>query len=121
MPSRPVARTWHRPSRSNSSWHRIGRRYPNAAGTNPRPPISLLDASAERRITPDLLARVELRDLTDERAEFIAGPSLGTTSVEPTGRTGGRRPAELLDPAVHVDREIFRRRANPQTGIHLKR
>ena len=27
-------------------WHRIGRRFPNSAGTNPRPAFSLLDARA---------------------------------------------------------------------------
>ena len=61
-------------------WRRIGRRYPNAAGTNPRPPISLVDVAGERRLTEYLLARAEVRDLTDERAEFIAGyPTPGRT------------------------------------------
>jgi iron complex outermembrane receptor protein len=61
-------------------WRRIGRRYPNASGTNPRPAISLLDFAAERRITDYLLARAEVRDLADERAEFIAGyPTPGRT------------------------------------------
>ena len=32
-------------------WRRIGRRFPNAAGTNPRPAISLLDLAAERPLT----------------------------------------------------------------------
>jgi outer membrane cobalamin receptor len=61
-------------------WRRIGARYPNASGTNPRPPISLLDVAAERRLTPDLLARAEVHDLADARAEFIAGyPTPGRT------------------------------------------
>ena len=68
------------PWRLDLRWHRIGRRYPNAAGTNARPPISLLDASLERRVTQDLVARAEVRDLADARAEFIAGyPTPGRT------------------------------------------
>jgi iron complex outermembrane receptor protein len=61
-------------------WRRIGERYPNAAGTNPRPPISVLDLSVERRLGTHLTARAEMRDLTDVRAEFIAGhPTPGRT------------------------------------------
>ncbi|HYC34060.1 MAG TPA: TonB-dependent receptor [Gemmatimonadales bacterium] len=61
-------------------WRRIGRRFPNAAGTNPRPSITLLDFAAERRLAEYLVARAEVRDLTDERAEFIAGyPTPGRT------------------------------------------
>jgi vitamin B12 transporter len=61
-------------------WRRIGERFPNAAGTNPRPPISLLDLSLERRLGTQVTARAEARDLTDARAEFIAGyPTPGRT------------------------------------------
>ncbi|HEX6105477.1 MAG TPA: TonB-dependent receptor plug domain-containing protein, partial [Gemmatimonadales bacterium] len=61
-------------------WRRIGLRYPNAAGTNPRPPITLLDLTVARRLAPDLGARAEVRDLADARAEFIAGhPTPGRT------------------------------------------
>lgn len=54
-------------------WHHVGRRFPNSAGTNPRPAFSLLDLGLERQIAAGLSARGEIRDLTDTRAEFIAG------------------------------------------------
>lgn len=54
-------------------WHRIGRRFPNSAGTNPRDAFALLDAGVERRLGGGLALRGEVRDLTDERAEFLAG------------------------------------------------
>ncbi len=54
-------------------WHRIGRRFPNSAGTNPRPAFSLLDLGLERRLGAGLGLRGEIRDLTDRRAEFLAG------------------------------------------------
>lgn len=53
-------------------WHRIGRRFPNSAGTNPRPAFSLLDLGLERRLGAGLGLRGEVRDLTDRRAEFLA-------------------------------------------------
>ena len=53
-------------------WHRIGRRYPNSAGTNPRPAFSLMDAGLERRLGAGLALRGEIRDLWDVRAEFLA-------------------------------------------------
>ena len=31
-------------------WHRVGERFPNSAGTNPRPAISILDVGLERRL-----------------------------------------------------------------------
>ena len=62
-------------------WHRIGRRFPNSAGTNPRPGLSLLDGGAERRFGT-VAVRVEVRDIADARAEFIAGfPTPGRTLV----------------------------------------
>jgi len=61
-------------------WHRIGARFPNSAGTNPRPAISLVDVGVERRLGEALGLRVEVRDLADARAEFIAGyPTPGRT------------------------------------------
>jgi iron complex outermembrane receptor protein len=61
-------------------WHHIGQRYPNSAGTNPRAPFSLLDAGLERRLGAGLGLRAEIRDLMDERAEFLAGyPTPGRT------------------------------------------
>jgi vitamin B12 transporter len=53
-------------------WHRIGRRFPNSAGTNPRPAFSLVDLGLERRLGGGLAVRGEVRDLTDSRAEFLA-------------------------------------------------
>ena len=53
-------------------WHRIGRRFPNSAGTNPRPAFSLVDAGLERALGSGLAVRGEVRDLTDARAEFLA-------------------------------------------------
>jgi vitamin B12 transporter len=61
-------------------WHRIGQRFPNGAGTNPRPAFSLTDAGLERRLGSALVVRCEVRDLADTRAEFIAGyPTPGRT------------------------------------------
>jgi outer membrane cobalamin receptor len=54
-------------------WHHIGRRFPNSAGTNPRAAFSLLDFGIERRFGESLTLRGEVRDLADERAEFLAG------------------------------------------------
>jgi iron complex outermembrane receptor protein len=54
-------------------WHRIGERFPNSAGTNPRPAFALLDAGLERRLGESFVVRGDLHDLTDRRAEFLAG------------------------------------------------
>ncbi len=54
-------------------WHRIGERFPNSAGTNPRPAISILDAGLERSLGQAFSARVQVSDAADSRAEFIAG------------------------------------------------
>ena len=54
-------------------WHRIGRRFPNSAGTNPRPAFSLMDAGIERRLGDGFVLRGDVHDLTDRRAEFLAG------------------------------------------------
>jgi len=63
-------------------WHRIGRRFPNSAGTNPRPAFSLLDLGLERRLGAGLGLRGEVRDLTDRRAEFLAGyPTPGRSVI----------------------------------------
>ena len=61
-------------------WHRIGQRFPNGAGTNPRPAFSLLDVGLDRRLGEVLGARLQVSDLTDTRAQFIAGyPTPGRT------------------------------------------
>jgi hypothetical protein len=63
-------------------WHRIGRRFPNSAGTNPRPAFSLVDLGLERRLGAGLGLRGEIRDLTDRRAEFLAGyPTPGRSVI----------------------------------------
>jgi vitamin B12 transporter len=54
-------------------WHHIGRRFPNSAGTNPRPAFSLLDLGIERHLGESITLRGEIRDLADQRAEFLAG------------------------------------------------
>ena len=65
---------------ADARWHLIGARFPNSAGTNARPAISLLDLGVERRLGEALALRGEIRDLTDARAEFIAGyPTPGRT------------------------------------------
>ena len=65
---------------ADARWHRIGERYPNSAGTNPRPAFSLLDIGLERRLTDAVAVRAQITDLTDTRAEFIAGyPTPGRT------------------------------------------
>lgn len=65
---------WSRgPWGADLRWQRIGARFPNSAGTNPRPAISLVDLGVERRLAEVLALRAEVRDLTDSRAEFIAG------------------------------------------------
>jgi hypothetical protein len=64
----------------DTRWHFVGSRYPNSAGTNPLPPFGLLDAGAERQVGPCCRLRAAVSDLTDRRAEFIAGfPSPGRT------------------------------------------
>jgi len=63
-------------------WHHVGQRFPNSAGTNPRPAFSLLDLGVERQVASGLAVRGEVRDLTDARAEFIAGfPTPGRSYV----------------------------------------
>lgn len=65
---------------ADARWHRIGQRYPNSAGTNPRPAFSLLDIGLERHLTDALGLRAQITDVTDARAEFIAGyPTPGRT------------------------------------------
>jgi len=54
-------------------WRHLGARFPNAAGTNSRPPISQVDLGVERTVGALLGIRMEIHDLTDSRAEFIAG------------------------------------------------
>ena len=42
----PVAPGRSAPGRADLRWHRIGARFPNSAGTNPRPAFSLVDVGA---------------------------------------------------------------------------
>ncbi len=67
--------------RADTRWRWVGERYPNPGGVNPRPAFGVLDIGAERAIGPALI-RADLRDLFDERAEFLAGyPTPGLTAV----------------------------------------
>jgi hypothetical protein len=67
---------------ADARWRVIGERYPNSAGTNPRPAFSLLDVGLERRLADAIGLRLQLDDLTDSRAEFIAGyPTPGRTVI----------------------------------------
>jgi outer membrane cobalamin receptor len=67
---------------ADARWRLIGERFPNSAGTNPRPAFSLLDVGLERRLADAIGVRLQVDDLTDSRAEFIAGyPTPGRTVV----------------------------------------
>ena len=60
-------------------WRWVGERYPNPGGVNPRPAFGLLDVGAERALGA-AIARADVRDLLDTRAEFLAGyPTPGRT------------------------------------------
>ena len=60
-------------------WRWVGERYPNPGGVNPRPAFGLLDVGAERTVGA-AIARADVRDLLDTRAEFLAGyPTPGRT------------------------------------------
>lgn len=66
---------------ANARWRWVGERYPNPGGVNPRPAYGVLDLGAERALGA-FLARADLRDVFDERAEFLAGyPSPGRTLI----------------------------------------
>jgi outer membrane cobalamin receptor len=67
---------------ADARWRLIGERFPTSAGTNPRPAFSLLDVALERRLADALGLRLQIDDLTDSRAEFIAGyPTPGRTVI----------------------------------------
>ena len=69
-----VALSWApRRWQADVRWHLIGSRFPNSAGTNPLPPINLIDLGIERSLGSALVLRGGVHDLLDERAEFIAG------------------------------------------------
>jgi vitamin B12 transporter len=69
-----VALSWApRRWQADVRWHFIGSRFPNSAGTNPLPPINLVDLGLERSLGSALVLRGGVHDLLDERAEFIAG------------------------------------------------
>ncbi len=66
--------SWSPPGwRLGAWWHHLGRRFPNSAGTNPLPPLDVLDLSLERALTEALRLQLALNDLTDARPEYIAG------------------------------------------------
>jgi vitamin B12 transporter len=65
----------------DARWRRVGQRFPNPGGVNPRPAFGLLDLGAQRTAGPGLV-RVEVHDMFDTRAEFLAGyPTPGRTAV----------------------------------------
>ncbi|HEY8257933.1 MAG TPA: TonB-dependent receptor [Gemmatimonadales bacterium] len=65
---------------ADARWRRIGERFPNSAGTNPRPAFSVIDIGLEHRFADVIGVRLQVDDLTDARAEFIAGyPTPGRT------------------------------------------
>jgi outer membrane cobalamin receptor len=67
---------------ADARWRLVGERFPNSAGTNPRPAFSLLDVGLERRLADAIGLRLQIDDLADSRAEFIAGyPTPGRTVI----------------------------------------
>ncbi len=66
---------------ADTRWRWIGVRYPNPGGVNPRPAYGVLDVGLERTIGTATV-RADVRDLFDERAEFLAGyPTPGRTAT----------------------------------------
>ena len=65
---------WH-PSawRFSARWHRLGTRFTTTVGTNPLPPVDLLNIGAERQLGRMLSVQGEVRDLLDQRPSYIAG------------------------------------------------
>jgi iron complex outermembrane receptor protein len=65
----------------DARWRWVGERFPNPGGVNPRPAFGLLDAGAQRGVGPALV-RLDVHDMLDTRAEFLAGyPTPGRTAV----------------------------------------
>ena len=60
---------WHLSTR----WHHLGVRYTTTVGTNPLPPVDLLNVGVERRLGRMLSLQGEVRDLLDRRPSYIAG------------------------------------------------
>lgn len=76
---------------ADARWRLVGTRYPNSAGTNPLPAYAVVDLGVERRFGRHLLARADVRDLLDRRAEFIAGfPTPGRTFIVTASLQGSR-------------------------------
>ncbi|HEV2290803.1 MAG TPA: TonB-dependent receptor, partial [Gemmatimonadales bacterium] len=69
------------PWRVDVEWRRLGRRPQYDNGDWNLPAIGLLDAGVERRLWHDLMARLDVRDLTDRRPEYVAGMPLPGRSV----------------------------------------
>ena len=64
------------PWRMDVEWRRLGRRPQYNNGDWNLPAIGLLDAGVERRLWHDLAVRLDVRDLTDRRPEYVAGMPL---------------------------------------------
>ncbi|MGH7590131.1 MAG: TonB-dependent receptor [Gemmatimonadales bacterium] len=67
--------------RMNVGWRRLGSRPQYDNGDWNLPAIGLVDAGAERRIGRALVARLDVRDLTDRRLAYVAGMPLPGRSV----------------------------------------
>ncbi|HET7024592.1 MAG TPA: TonB-dependent receptor [Gemmatimonadales bacterium] len=67
--------------RMNVGWRRLGPRPQYDNGDWNLPAIGLVDAGVERRLGRALVARLDVRDLTDRRPEYVAGMPLPGRSV----------------------------------------
>ncbi|MGB7211574.1 MAG: TonB-dependent receptor plug domain-containing protein [Gemmatimonadales bacterium] len=67
--------------RMNVGWHRLGPRPQYNNGDWNLPAIGLFDAGVERRMGRALVARLDVRDLTDRRPAYVAGMPLPGRSV----------------------------------------
>ncbi|HEV8123373.1 MAG TPA: TonB-dependent receptor [Gemmatimonadales bacterium] len=59
--------------RFSARWHRLGTRFTTTVGTNPLPPVDLLNIGIERQLGRMLSVQSEVRDLLDQRPSYIAG------------------------------------------------
>lgn len=67
--------------RMDVAWRRLGPRAQYDNGDWNLPAIGLLDAGIERRIGGSLVARLDVRDLTDRRPAYVAGMPLPGRSL----------------------------------------
>lgn len=76
---------WSRAAwRFDLDWRRLGARPQFDNGDFNLPPIGLLDAGAERRVGQAFLLRLDVRDLTDRRPEYVAGLPLPGRTISVT-------------------------------------